>query len=317
MIVLKQLIFIFFITSQAANALSDQTTQEACRCLNNGSCITEAGCSCPNGFYGELCENILCSDQDGKCKNGTCLMDTRTELKFCKCKPSHKGALCEESICANYCYNDGICSYNQYDFYDFLNSTYSIDLNCKCESERFYGNRCQFDKCSDIGKNCPEHSFFGPDCQCLTNDDCDEKFCNNNGECVHQNDNLICRCKKLYSGERCDNNRSLVSLTMRLIDLFASYNGTKCEQKVDFRLLNRHKSSLKFIIYALAIIFLVCLILVGCYYSMHKANLKNLPHLDRIRRTTFSPRNRFQKDFGFSKLEDEQIIIQNDLFIDA
>lgn len=77
------------------------------------------------------------------------------------------------------------------------------------------------------------------------------------------------------------------------------------------------KSSLKFIIYALTITFLVCLFVVGCFYSMQKSNIREISQLDQIRRSTFSARNRFQKDFGFSKLEDEQIIIQNEPFVTA
>lgn len=161
--------------------------------MNNGTCIEKSNCYCDKGFYGEICQYTLCEDNEGQCNNGTCLKDTRTNTKVCKCKPTHKGALCEVTICSNYCYNNGNCSYNQSDYSDYLNKTYSIDLKCECKSNRFSGDRCQFDKCWNRSKKCPEHSFLGPDCQCFTENDCSEVFCNNNGVCHHENDSLTCR----------------------------------------------------------------------------------------------------------------------------
>lgn len=104
---------------------------------------------------------------------------------------------------------------------------------------------------------------------------------------------------------------------MSVISCFQGFNGTRCKESIENRPIYRTRSSLKFIIYALTITFLVCLFVVGCFYSLQKSNIREIPHLDHIRQSTFLARNRFQKDFGFSKLEDEQIIIQNDPFVNA
>lgn len=236
-------------------AFAENSTAEEFQCLNNGSCLSNFS-RCfqmdKNGSNDKNCEYKFCSDQDNQCQNGTCLIETKLNKKFCMCLPGYKGALCEYSICLNYCYNNGTCSLFKLD-------SDSVILNCTCASDRYSGDRCQFDKCIKNKNICPEPGFIGPDCKCLTN----------------------------------------------------------FEEKVAFRPINKSKSFLKFIIYSLAITFLVCLFVVGCFYSMHYAKVNRLPDLDRISRASFSTRNRFQKDFRFSKLEDEQIIIQNEQFINA
>lgn len=170
-------------------------------CLNGGTCSnqtvsTSLNCICPSNYYGQLCEYQKCSATNSQCLNGACLTHTETKKSICFCKPSHTGALCERPLCLDYCYNNGYCNDGfgtEYDFEKFLEKSYSSNLTCSCSSERFTGDRCQFDKCYGKVDKCPSNCTLSSNCECLCGTECDKSFCNAAGTCVSVNNKLACQ----------------------------------------------------------------------------------------------------------------------------
>lgn len=118
------------------------------------------------------------------------MRNTQTNEYSCKCNPGHKGALCELTECLDYCYNGGACNDglgNQYEFELETNKT--ANLSCICPKEtkytekRFYGARCEFDKCYEEAKKCPADCWLDPSCKCNCKKDCDDTFCAKLGTC--------------------------------------------------------------------------------------------------------------------------------------
>lgn len=116
-------------------------------CQNGASCLTDFSnqpiCICPEGYYGQFCENLICvngSCLDGKCTNETCLNDgiciqleNDNQLQ-CICKEGFTGKNCEMNIdpCFSVpCQNGGTCS-----------SVSSNGFNCSCEAQ-FTGKLCE------------------------------------------------------------------------------------------------------------------------------------------------------------------------------
>jgi len=96
----------------------------------------------------------------------------------------------------NYCYNDAECSDGLGVFNTQTNnfSTTEIKLSCTCNSERFSGERCEFDKCFNEAKQCPSNCTLDASCKCLCGQECDKLYCNNQkGVCYAQNDQLSCQ----------------------------------------------------------------------------------------------------------------------------
>lgn len=174
-----------------------------CKCLNNGVCVNDdETCKCISGYYGVMCELVLCDMNTNKndslfapqCLNGYCLRNTITNEYMCKCNPSHMGALCERPKCLDYCYNGGGCDDGLGNVYEFdVDSNKIANLSCLCPSgDRFYGSRCEFDKCFE--SNCSKSCWLDNNCQCQCNAQCDETFCNKQGKCgLDSNDKLVCK----------------------------------------------------------------------------------------------------------------------------
>lgn len=108
--------------------------------------------------------------------------------------PTHQGALCERPVCLDYCYNGAQCSdglQSDKDYEDFLSKNYTAKLSCVCSSDRYTGDKCQFDKC--FGKKCSPNCFMNSSCDCVCNSDCDKTYCNGKGVCTSVDDNLTCK----------------------------------------------------------------------------------------------------------------------------
>ncbi|CAF0983338.1 unnamed protein product [Brachionus calyciflorus] len=180
---------------------SEETTKIECPCLNNGTCLQESNssihCKCSIGFFGSMCEFEICDDKNNKqCQNGTCLKDTRTNKQFCKCKPTHEGALCENEICSKYCYNNGSCSNGFTEstlFENYLSINYTMNFTCKCQSDRFSGDKCEFDLCADKVSSCPVQVYSNSKCECIVGNECDKEHCNSKGNCTRENGKVACK----------------------------------------------------------------------------------------------------------------------------
>ena len=111
----------------------------------------------------------------------------KTSIESCLCKAEFTGGLCELPVCLNYCYNNGRCSANKTSEFELA------DVNCKCVSDRFSGNRCQFDKCSNVARDCPANCVVNSLCECLCEEKCDKSYCKGRGTCQDNNGELKCR----------------------------------------------------------------------------------------------------------------------------
>ena len=145
-------------------------------------------CQCNESYSGTNCEFIKC---DKPCKNnGVCLKNTKTNQESCNCSPKFTGALCDLPVCLNYCYNFGICAVNVVK----VNNVDAANITCSCISDKYSGDRCQFDKCSAKSKDCPVDCFVNDNCECLCADKCDKSYCSNgNGTCFNNDGELGCK----------------------------------------------------------------------------------------------------------------------------
>ena len=154
-------------------------------------------CLCNRNYYGSKCEYTLCSPNDleyNQCRHsGVCIKHFQTNETKCKCNSSYgvyTGGLCEIPLCLNYCYNDGRCS------------VVNNKMTCSCESARFTGDRCQFDKCFE--KKCPKNCFMNSSCDCVCGNDCNYQDCSkSNGTCYENHGQLACECRSGFSGAIC------------------------------------------------------------------------------------------------------------------
>lgn len=144
-------------------------------------------CECYTGFTGNKCEFKECeSNTKSQCQHdGKCRIRISTNQIECDCPQQYTGALCERTSCVGYCYNGATCDYSD------TNKT----LKCNCLS-RFFGDRCQFDRCFEA-KKCGSNCFMNYDekskqCTCLCGKDCDSSFCNSQGTCNTNANNLEC-----------------------------------------------------------------------------------------------------------------------------
>lgn len=151
-------------------------------------------CQCKPDRYGPDCNQKPCdldSVENQQCKHGMCLQQPDTGVSTCKCDAGFSGFLCEIPLCLNYCTNYGKCK--------VINETDNT-RQCKC-SHRFFGDRCQFDKCAD--KVCPVGCYMNNSCKCFCGHLCDTNYCRNNGTCIDNDGQLGCKCKAGYSSPIC------------------------------------------------------------------------------------------------------------------
>ncbi len=92
----------------------------------------------------------------------------------------------------------------------------------------------------------------------------------------------------------------------------AENSGTRCENKIK---PVQAKGSFRTIIYAFTITLLICLGAIGVYYAIQKEFFKDMPCLRFLRsHSSDVTRNMpfMNANFSFNKLDDEQIITQNE-----
>ena len=185
-------------SSELISRLSNQNPSNiegACKCYEKGGVCnaTFNTCKCNDGYLGELCDHVKCSNQisqSEQCNYGICIhhVDNVKDVK-CKCNATHTGALCNKPICEGYCYN-GACSSS-------INEENAMSrLTCKCsDDQRFSGDRCQFDKCfNEVKANkCPHNCTLDSSCKCLCGEKCDTYHCNHRGVCTEVQNQITCK----------------------------------------------------------------------------------------------------------------------------
>lgn len=201
------------------------------KCQNGATCndiynpLTDIAdnytCSCPYGFSGYNCENIIdyCTLKSVLCDNGgSCSLTYKDEGWRCDCKAGWEGLACEREIdeCASEpCKNGGVC-------YDLFNA-----FTCNC-TDSWEGDTCEYDvnECLDTNK-----CMHGGDCinlqgsfECSCSDQycgqtcslinpCSSHNCSNGGECIHLCDEFFpveenktraeCLCQEGWGGDQC------------------------------------------------------------------------------------------------------------------
>ena len=96
------------------------TAYEVCSvpdfCANGGSCTSGGGvgqfeCTCPSGYTGERCEELVDNCVSGVCLNGGECVNAHNSFS-CRCAEGFTGELCDAEVdhCSpNSCQNDGVC----------------------------------------------------------------------------------------------------------------------------------------------------------------------------------------------------------------
>nr|XP_019930814.2 wnt inhibitory factor 1-like [Crassostrea gigas] len=167
-------------------------------CKNGGSCL-EGKCVCPEGYFGENCEDE-CDGPDTCYNHGACLGTPRK----CICDVGYQltgyyGNHCEDSCDPNL---NGTCG--------FAGTCSGIPKRCICKPD-FYGtwcsacmdnSHCKNGGLCDIDGNCKCRKFdpeiTGVHCEEVCNKDSD---CMNLGMCLP---NKTCKCKVHFDdGFRC------------------------------------------------------------------------------------------------------------------
>jgi Notch-like protein len=177
-------------------------------------------CVCPEGFYGDQCENEGSppSCADAPCQNGGECTDGEDGGYTCACPPGFIGENCEEKSATgpcfpNPCLNEGTCSPGT-----------DGDYACACP-EGFSGENCEETvvspgSCSPNpclnGGTCEETDDAGYYCVCpdgysgdlceskWSTGPCDENPCQNGGVCTETDDGYACACPEGYIGDNCD-----------------------------------------------------------------------------------------------------------------
>jgi hypothetical protein len=187
-------------TTQVLNTIKTKQVCSLDYCKHDGECYvldTSLFCKCKDGYRGDRCEISECNAS--KCSNnGVCLTNLLTNTTKCACNPKYTGALCERPLCIDYCYNLAKCEY--------LNET---SIKCNCQTSRYYGNQCEFDRCEtneikSCNKSCLlSYNESSQSCDCSCGLDCDRLYCKKNGKCVTENSKLVCKCNQAFSGPQC------------------------------------------------------------------------------------------------------------------
>ena len=169
------------------------TTCSSLGCFYGGSCQFDSiskrdTCSCPQGYYGELC---LFKVQSCFLTKSCSVEGTShcSESNDCICKTGYTGPTCNTT---------DICATNQ-----------SSDPSCLCPpkltsgeccSDCFNGGTCLY---LDGRKTCIcPLGWGGPDCS-LDVDECSTNPCQN-GMCINTEGNYTCACPSGYAGRNCE-----------------------------------------------------------------------------------------------------------------
>ncbi|XP_071959599.1 uncharacterized protein [Antedon mediterranea] len=160
-------------------------------CTNHGVCENGA-CTCPPGYYGELCELAEDDICNPYCENGaTC------QQGICLCPFGYTGLACEHELCSPACENnskciDGVCTCPP----GFNGQYCDEDINeCLINSEI-----CPGDCVNTIGSfhcGCTDGYEQGPGNECTDKDECaGEHGCDQ--VCVNTIGSYTCYCRPGY-----------------------------------------------------------------------------------------------------------------------
>ncbi|XP_052236453.1 prolow-density lipoprotein receptor-related protein 1-like isoform X3 [Dreissena polymorpha] len=143
-------------------------------CKNGGHCSLDANnktvCVCPEGFKGLDCSQMVKSWCDGYCENGGTCSVNPSRRRVCACSPDYRGERCEQcssQVSFNVCLNNGTCHMNG-------------ERQASCTCQPGYDNRTYCEKKTCVG------------------------YCKFDSECSLVNNQLRCRCRDGFTGERCD-----------------------------------------------------------------------------------------------------------------
>ncbi|XP_064792399.1 protein eyes shut homolog [Oncorhynchus masou masou] len=188
-------------------------------CHNGASCSDELNafsCLCPIGVTGDYCEINIDECLSGPCRHNSTCLDLANGYE-CVCLPGFTGAGCEFDIdeCASSPCKNGATCIDQPGNY-----------HCQCVAP-FKGRNCEFLPCE---ANNP---------------------CENGAECVEEPDQVHfplgfrCRCRRGFTGPRCEinmdecsSNPCLHGFCYDVVDGFyclcnPGYAGVRCEQDID------------------------------------------------------------------------------------
>jgi hypothetical protein len=128
--------------------------------------------------------------------NGVCLL-LNGVLK-CMCDAFYAGVSCEKNMrpCASVnspCINNSTClqTYNQQD-----SPQRRVDYECECQSELFYGDRCEYKKNNML---------------------CTNETCSMQGNCQEDTGKAVCVCYLYYYGKRCESREEVLNFLAAFI----------------------------------------------------------------------------------------------------
>eukprot|EP01135_Chromosphaera_perkinsii_P000710 Nk52_evm22s150 gene=Nk52_evmTU22s150 len=165
-------------------------------CHGRGVCNTSQGlCDCQPGYYGDMCESIVCPKTNGEeCnKRGRCDGSTGK----CTCDIGWSGADCTTRVCSPPCTENGKC----------IDSTSGVYGRCQCTKEHWIGNSCEIHECiEECLPGVPCSTETGK-CVCDKPSACTVKPC---GQCQHGTEcdlsTGLCKCDPLsnFKGPTCN-----------------------------------------------------------------------------------------------------------------
>ncbi|CAF0728575.1 unnamed protein product [Brachionus calyciflorus] len=194
-------------------SMDSLTHKKFCSCPNNFAGIDCRECKpqfsgencelCASGYFGLNCEQTINQCSPNPCLNGVCASDDSSYK--CVCSEGWKGRNCTEKNCLiKSCLNEGVCTSK----YDSVNKV--MDFRCECPPN-YHGDQCEFlDPNPCVSQPCQN------DEECVLQQDntficvksidfCERvKPCNNFSECVYSKDNNTFYCKCLNGEKYCD-----------------------------------------------------------------------------------------------------------------
>lgn len=239
-------------------------------------------------------------------------------------------------MCQDFCKNNGICNDGLNNEYDFeWNSTLVANLSCTCRSDRFAGKTCEFDKCSKKVNSSMSSCYLDSSCNYLCNEECDRAYCKSNGVCYSDSGNLACKCNIGFLGPTCNinqctgycfNNGTCSVNSTISCQCQDSFTGSRCSLlKEKTTSQSKGRSTFRSIIYAFTFTLAICLVSMGIYYLVQNGYFRNINMMNPLSKANVLGSNRtaggagsfFRTNFSFNKLEDEQIITQNEHVTDS